>query len=364
MKKKMLIVDIGTQKGGIEVFIHNYYEWLIDKIEIDFLVFCSKCAFEDEYILKGSNVFHMESRRSNPFIFKRNVKKFFIENNSYDYVWIQSSSASNIVCHKAVKKYTKSKLITHAHVSKAETQKGIHKLLTCLLHKLNQKTLSRLTDYQLGCSRDALKYLFGNDMDGNVINNGIDIKRYYDEQNKKKENRLLLGISDEDTFVLGHVGRFSKIKNHTFIIDVFENMIKINNNVVLVLIGDGEERKNIQKLVEKRELIGNVKFLGERDCIEKYLSAMDAFIFPSFYEGFGIAVIEAQLSGVDCYINSSLPSELDISNKVHRISLDETAHTWALQIIQNRHEDLLIDDRVKLYDLSSSVKYFMNIIGI
>ncbi len=362
---KLLIVDIGALKGGIEVFVHNFYNYLNISIDIDFLVFCEKCAWEDEYLLNGSNVYHIPPRRENPFTFNLRINNFFKSHNEFDYVWVQSSSASNISCHKAVKKYTNSKLLTHAHVSKAETRKGIHDFYTRMMHSYNQKKLCKLTDYQLGCSKDALTYLFGDAGNGYVINNGIDVTRYVNASKDKEKNREQIGI-EVDSFVLGHVGRFVAIKNHPFIIDVFEQVANKIDNAILVLVGEGEERKVIQNIVNMKMLDDKVVFFGERDEIEKYFSVMDAFIFPSFYEGFGIAVIEAQLAGVKCYINSTLPDNLDVTTNIHRLSLDVTPEKWAEMIVngQNQNQNIIIDDRVASFDILTSINKFLKIIGI
>lgn len=364
--KKMLIVDIGAPKGGIEAFIHNYYPLLSKVIKIDILVFCNECAWEQEYILSGSLVFHIKSRKENPFAFKKAIEVFFKSHNEYDYVWIQSSSASNIVSHNAVKKYTNSQLITHAHVSKAETHKGLHSVFTLIMHHKNRNRLNKISDFKFGCSKNALDYLFGKNSDGIVINNGIDIKKYLLQRQNKYHNRISMGLP-VDSFIIGHVGRFAPVKNHSFIIETFEEILEHNINSILILIGDGDEKSIIQNNVNMKQLTDKVIFLGERDEIEKYYSVMDAFIFPSYYEGFGISVIEAQVSGVSCYINESLPKNLDVTNNIYRLSLDMGTKEWAKRIVTNsnsKNSKVIISTKVNAYDINESINKFIDIIGI
>jgi len=104
-------------------------------------------------------------------------------------------------------------------------------------------------------------------------------------QDDRKKIRDELEISDE-TIVLGHVGRFYDQKNHSFIIDVFEQYEKVNSNTVLLLVGDGELIKEVKAKVFSRGLSDKVKFLGLRNDVHRILQGFDVFLLPSKFEGF------------------------------------------------------------------------------
>lgn len=249
--KRVLVIDIGEVQGGIENFIYNVYKKInIKEFHVDFLIYNEHCAYEEEYLKAGSSIFRIIGRRKNPIGHYKQLKKFFCEHQEYDFVWIQTCSASNIVAHKMVKKYTKSVLVTHAHVTCAETRNFLHAKLTAIIHKGHQRTIRELTDVAFGCSSEAGKYLFGENFNKTfyVIKNGIDLEKYQFTKEQKAKKREELGI-DKDDFVVGHVGRFSKVKNHVFIVKVFKELQKHKSNSKLLLIGTGEELDNVKSLV-------------------------------------------------------------------------------------------------------------------
>lgn len=359
--KKVLAVDIGERKGGIENLIFNLYSGIDhNEIQMDFLIYHPHCAYEDYFKENRSMIYQIKSRKKNPFLYSLQLKRFFVEHQEYDFIWIQTCSASNITAHKMAKKYTTSKIITHAHVSKAETRSKIHGLFTSVCHKVNQKKLQDMTDIPLCCSKEAGLYLFGKNGDRpvTVIKNGIPIKKYRHSSAEKLKLRERLGIGEE--CVVGHVGRFSKVKNHTFIIRVFELLCEMKKECRLVLIGDGEERDTIEKMVTDKNLQSKVMFLGEQDDVAQLLAVMDVFIFPSVYEGFGIAVIEAQASGIPCIINETLPDTLDVTGFVHRKPLAGQEEDWAkaifdLSVRKTKICEADIEKQLRYFDISLSV---------
>ena len=128
----------------------------------------------------------------------------------------------------------------------------------------------------------------------------------------------------------------------------------------LVLIGDGEERDTIEKMVTDKNLQSKVMFLGEQDDVAQLLAVMDVFIFPSVYEGFGIAVIEAQASGIPCIINETLPDTLDVTGFVHRKPLAGQEEDWAkaifdLSVRKTKICEADIEKQLRYFDISLSV---------
>lgn len=355
--KKVLIVDIGERNGGIEKYIYNLYEH-INKTEfiIDFLVYVEHCAYEEVFI-KNSNIFHVTSRRKNPFKHYQQLKCFF-ENNDYDVVWIQTCSASNILPHKLAKKYSKARLISHAHVVKAESKGKIYDFITNVLHKYHQKELRKITDVALACSYEAGSYLFGEEYAENVqvVYNGIEIQAYVTNDEMKNRNRRQVGFDVNDV-ILGHVGRFSLVKNHKFLLDVFEKYYEKQPNARMLLVGDGEEKQNIEKEVLKRNLTKVVTFMGERDDIPQMLSMMDVFLFPSINEGFGIVAIEAQAAGIPIIVNTGLSCLLNVSNYFYQLSVTENVNVWV-----NKIEEILMkknrkcDKRIGEFDINTTSK--------
>lgn len=149
-----------------------------------------------------------------------------------------------------------------------------------------------------------------------------------------------LNLKPED-FVVGHVGRFSPPKNHSFLIDVYFQVVKKKPNSVLLLVGEGPLKKEVEKKVNAMNISANVRFLGIRSDVSHLLQAMDVMVFPSVYEGLPVTLIEAQASGLPCVVSNSITNEVDMgagilrSEKLHKTPLE-----WAdtvLQPFQIRH---------------------------
>src|SRR5699024_6387747 len=148
----------------------------------------------------------------------------------------------------------------------------------------------------------------------------------------RRTKRKELGLQNE--VVLGHVGRFVTTKNHTYIIDVFNEYQKLNSNSILLLIGSGELQDKIMEKAEKLNLVPKIKFLGDRSDVHELLQAFDIFIFPSIYEGLPVTLVEAQASGLPIIASDSITKEVKITNLVNFRSIHEEPIKWA-QTIKN-----------------------------
>ena len=159
-----------------------------------------------------------------------------------------------------------------------------------------------------------------------VVHNGVDLSRFKIEESKKGVRNTL--DIDEDAFVIGCVGRFSKIKNYDFLIHVFGEYKKSNNKAALLLVGDGEEKKHCEELVEKLDILDRVLFAGQRNDVERMYKAMDVFMLTSFFESNSIVTVEAQCAGLRCVVADSVPSSVVVTNGVNRISLNAPVELW------------------------------------
>ena len=174
------------------------------------------------------------------------------------------------------------------------------------------------TDY-FACSELAGRWLFGDKTfeQGKVtiINNAIDLDKFKYDEKVRKEKRKELNIND-DTLVVGHIGRFVAQKNHTFLIDIFSELHKKEKNSILLLIGQGPLIGEIKQKVETLGISDSVKFLGQRDDVNELYNAMDLFLFPSLYEGLGMVLIEAQANGLPCIASTEVPKNARVSKKI------------------------------------------------
>lgn len=215
------------------------------------------------------------------------------------------------------------------------------------------------------CSKLAGTSLFGKKADFTVINNAIDVKKYNFNPTVRKEIREELGL--EGKFVIGNVGRLSYQKNHSFILDVYKNIVKTRKDTALLLIGDGELEEEIKNKVYELGLENKVKFLGARNDVNKILQAMDVFLLPSHYEGLPVSLIEAQSAGLPCIVADTITKEVKVTNLVEFLSLTQSVDYWTKQILKYSDDDTRENtfDEMKQagYEMESSVKGIQKIYG-
>lgn len=195
-----------------------------------------------------------------------------------------------------------------------------------------------------------------------TVNNGICLNKFKKVNVSTYNAREGLGLPPE-SFVVGHVGRFFKQKNHTFILDIFADVLKKREDSFLLLVGDGELREEIENKADKIGIKSNVKFLGIREDIPNIIKAMDVFLFPSLHEGFPITLIEAQATGVKCVISSVIDKNSILSENTLVINLEDSIEHWSEVILNpslKNDEFRNIDD----YDITKITEKLIDVYGI
>lgn len=352
-KVRVLHVIRHMNVGGAETFIMNMYRNIDrNKIQFDFLVF-GEGYFDSEIKLLGGNIFYMkyltEIGEKN---FKKNLIDFFYSHNEYKIVHSHLDQVSGIILEAAKNANVKCR-IAHSH-----NTKNANNFLGKIYKKYLQSKINKNANFLFACGDEAAKWLFNNRYnEAIIINNGIDIEKFKFSINNRKEIRKELNIN-EDTMLLGHVGRFSKQKNHKFIIDIYREFVKLNSNSKLILIGEGELKYEIQQYVKNSKLQDKVMFLGLRDDVFKLYSAIDCLIFPSLYEGLSVALIEAQISGLKIVGSDTIDKKTDISGNIRWMSLKTNSCEWAKEINVTKIENrvTLKNDRIEEYNIKNVAK--------
>ena len=169
--------------------------------------------------------------------------------------------------------------------------------------------------------------------DTRVIRNGIDLDSFRNVPVSREEKRKELDIP-EDAYVVGQIGRFTYQKNPEFTVVIFNELLKRNDNACLLLIGRGNMESELRKQIKELNIEDKVKILVSRDDIRELLKAMDVFILPSRFEGFGIVLIEAQASGLPCVVSDNIPSQAFQAKNITRLSLDDDPEKWADSLLE------------------------------
>lgn len=177
----------------------------------------------------------------------------------------------------------------------------------------------------------AAIWMFGKKANYKVINNGLNVAKYRYNELSRYRIRKEFGLEDE--LVIIHVGAMRKQKNHMFLLDIFSEILKRQKNSKLVLVGDGKLKPNILNKVNRLKIEDSVIFAGNRNDVQDILSAADVFLFPSFYEGFPNAVLEAQTAGLPCLISDVITKEVIVNENCKTMSLSASAKEWAIKLL-------------------------------
>lgn len=163
-----------------------------------------------------------------------------------------------------------------------------------------------------------------------MISNGIDADRCQE----KSSYKTLAGIK----FI--HVGRLSPPKNHMMLIEAFKIVHIALPDAELILIGKGELEDQIRMRVNELGLSECVRFEGEKNDVFSYLNRADVFVFPSQWEGFGLALAEAMATGLPCVATDvgGIPDMID--DGVNGILVDVNVESIAKGMLRMSDEVL------------------------
>lgn len=322
--------------GGVEAVIMNYYRHIDrTKVQFDFIVDgYTKTVLDDEITSLGGRVYHVEPYRKNIFRYMKQIYHI-VHDNHYDIVHSNMNTLSVFSFFPAWLAGAHQRIL-HNH-STAVRSEGMRSVMKTILRPLAPLFANRYA----ACSWLAGNWMYGKKLMASgkvtVINNAIDLGEYAFSSEIRRQYRKKLNIP-EDTLVIGHVGRFMYQKNHAFLIDIFNEIVKSHSNTILLLIGDGELRPEIEKKVEFYHLIDKVRFLGLRKDVKKLYNCMDIFVLPSWYEGLPVVAVEAQANGLPTILSDKVTSESLLTSSAVVMPLSESVDHWAKQILNNAIE--------------------------
>lgn len=345
-------------RGGAETLIMNIFR-NIDRENFCFyfLLNSEECDYSEEIKSLGGKIYCIPSRSEGVVKYCRTLDKFFSEHKGeFQAVHMHTSSLSSLELLYYAKKHGVKMRIIHSHNT---IQTG---LIHNVLHWLQKPVLKHLATNYLSCSKVASKWLYqytGVINKSVVINNGINLNQFAYNASYRDEIRRLLGIR-QDTKVIGHVGRFDEVKNHIFLIEIFNKFLKINSDSKLVCIGVGGTMESIKIRIKNMELDEKVLFLGLQSEIYKFLSAFDYFVFPSLYEGLPVALVEAQASGVRTICSNKVSEESKLSDCLSFFPIEKTAENWAEYINELKDFDRtssILQIEKNGYSINNTVQY-------
>ncbi len=314
--------------GGIENYVMNYYRHIDrEKIQFDFVTHTNlECSYKQEILEMGGCIFELpEFKLSCLYSVLDDIDKLFKTNeNKYAAVHCHMANAACFYFWKA-RKYGIKNLILHSHNSASSGK---------LSHTIRNFPLLRLGNFmateRVACTALAGRFLFKSKK-FKLINNAIDVDKFL--YNSATRNQLRSSLGWKDKIIIGHVGRMSPQKNQSYLLEIFAELKKIFPSYYLVLIGQGEDELDIRKKATLLGIVDDMEIIPPTNNVADYYQAFDAFVFPSLYEGLGIVLIEAQVSGLPTYSSrDNVPTDVNITDVFHFLSLNQNPREWAREI--------------------------------
>lgn len=338
--KKVFHVIHGLTTGGAETLVKDY-ALKIDKEQFDIHIIClnkMNTIYEEILEKAGVDIVYLSNMPNSSFFSKLFclIKKYHrlrkIVHNEKPDILHTHLPINNLI--KYSKPYRNTTIIHTVHNEpKILWNKKIRRKIDFLAAKYLVKKYNMRFIVLHEEMRKEINEMF-NVNNSIVLNNGIDFDRFDKNKIRDRDNFRNDLLIPKDAFVVGHIGRFNEQKNHRFLADIFYQIVKQKNNSYLLLIGDGEEKENIIHRLDDLGLKNKYLILSNRKDIPDLLNVMDAFVFPSIFEGLGIVLIEAQKMNVSCFVSEQVPSAATISNLVTKISLLKSAKEWANIIVK------------------------------
>lgn len=340
--KRILHYGLSDNLGGIESFIKTLYSG-IDKDEYVFDFIINKNItpyFLEDYKKAGSKFYYISSRKMTPYQNILDIKKIFQKKNIDAFHFHGNTLSYKTPIIQSINKGIPT--IVHSHSSNTGTS-----LITSYLHARNKKRISSKNIAKIAVSDKAGEWFFDKE-NYRIINNGIDLATHRYSQEKREKFRRDNGALEDD-YLIVHIGSFTPVKNHLFLLKVFLKFNRIRPNSKLILVGKGQLEKEIKEHAENMGLAENVLFLGLRTDISDIFSGADLFLFPSLYEGFPLVALEAQTSGIDMIMSDTITSEVIVNDNNNVLPINNTEELWVDSMLNFYEKSSDIELREKAY---------------
>lgn len=332
-KLRICIIVCDITSGGVEAVLLNYFTHInCSMYKLDLLTYgitSEICA--NKFRNLGFNIIKIPPKREG---FMKSIKEMnkIIRSGKYDIVHTHLTEWNCIPMFLAWKSNVPIR-ISHSHM--ADFSLDFKKKIVFSFQKILNKYFANKF---CACGKEAAIYLYGKKwVDKNkvqILYNAIDLKRFRPNIAVRKKIRKYLNI-ENNVFCVGHIGRFLEQKNHEFLIDIFFELHKKNNNSCLLLLGIGDLENKIKQKVSSLKIDTSVKFLGIKNNIEEYYQAMDVFCLPSLFEGLPVVGVESQAANVPSVVSDTISKEILITPLVKMMSLSQSANEWAEALLNS-----------------------------
>jgi len=328
--------------GGVEKVVLNYFEQLDHKkYKFDYVTHGTVENYHQDLVDQGSTLFYFKTIGNLGYSrYKKQVKEQLNLEN-YDIIHIHTGHLVGLYA-KVFRDLGARKVICHAHITECVNPK--HSVFMPILRFLSTCN----SDCFIACGEDAGKFCFGN-AKYHLLPNGInyDLYRMVTEDDVRRVKKEL-GIEDS-SFIIGHVGHFSKQKNHDFIVRLIDEYKYVYPDAKFVLVGDGPLKESIEQAILRNH--NSVVFTGVRKDIPVLMKMFDVFILPSLYEGLPVVSIEAQAAGTPCLISDTVDKSLNIGIGLTTfLPINDSYKSWITALETKRNNKYTSVDSNTIYN--------------
>jgi glycosyltransferase involved in cell wall biosynthesis len=327
MSRKIKVLHIvgAMYPGGMENFIMNIYKNINrDQFHFDFAVHDIKeNGYEPEIKKLGGEVFLLPRMTRHPIGNLSTLKKI-IAKGQYDIV-IRHTANALVAPQLLVARLQGAITICHSH-NETDPKK--------FAHFLGRLLLLPSTNVRLACSENAGKWMYGR-KSFEVINNAIDLEKF--SYSTDKRDKVIREFNLDGKHIYGHVANFIASKNHLFLMDIFKNISDTDEDAVLICLGEGNLKPEIVEKIKSLHLEDKVILAGIRHDADCFFSAFDLMLFPSFFEGLPLTLIEAQVNGLPILMSDTITKGVIVTKGlVNPKALSDGAASWASEAMQIR----------------------------
>lgn len=311
-KIKVLQLPVLNQQGGVTSYVLSRFHLInTQRFQFDLLTFGGYLDCQPEVENAGGKVQYIASRAEEDTLSFEAELRAVLEKGAYDVIHLHTSFWKGFRLEELALEYRIPQIIVHSHSTAIDILDPVKRAEALAQHeRMKQQFHPGLATHFCACSQAAAEWLFGEQIPPEqitILHNAIDTEKFAFSNECREVYRKKLGL--EGKFVLGHVGRFVYPKNHFFLLDVFEEVAKLIPEAVLLLVGVGPLKEELNRMVMEKNLDKKVLFLGARDDVPGLLQAMDVFLLPSHFEGLPIVQVEAQCSGLPVLSSDTITRE-------------------------------------------------------
>lgn len=356
---RVLCVFSTLDRGGAETMCMNLYRHIDrSRVQFDFVKHTpDRGAYEDEIEGLGGRVYEAPRYRMyNQPSYQRWWRRHLKAHPEHQIVhghFFTISAVYFAVCKKLGRT-----TVAHSHSCCVSIPKEFREPFpkAPLLYRLIRQ-INRYSDVRLACSRRAGVDVFG-DEQFTVVPNAIEAERF--RYNSAVAGEVRRGLSLDDCFVFGTVGRFVPAKNPYGTLEIIEKVLELRPASRFLWVGDGPMKEEVQAKARKLGIEQAIVFTGVRDDVERLLHAMDAFVLPSFYEGLPVTAVEAQAAGVPTFCSDTIAREAGITDFCHFLPLGEN-DLWASELLNLKaaagHKDMARAVKEAGYDICDTARW-------